>query len=157
MALMSEQRKSLNKNRNFKGKDANTVLEVYKRYNNCEFFLKKKNYAVSLRANWRRQRVGEPADRLIISLISPFILFALALCLENFLTPVKKAWCLNTAQKWGWRKREMAHASNGHSQMGWLKWQGTHGEFTTPNISNTVKSTDLKIPKAYNSPPTTKQ
>lgn len=34
MALMSEQRKSLNKNRNFKGKDANTVLEVYKRYNN---------------------------------------------------------------------------------------------------------------------------
>lgn len=38
MALMSEQRKSLNKNRNFKGKDTNTVLEVYKRYNNCEFF-----------------------------------------------------------------------------------------------------------------------
>lgn len=50
MALMSEQRKSLNKSRNFKGKDADTVLEVYKRYNNCEFF---KNYAVSLRANWR--------------------------------------------------------------------------------------------------------
>lgn len=87
MALMSEQRKSLNKSRNFKGKDADTVLDVYKRYNNCEFF---KNYTVSLRANWRWQRVGELADRLIISLIYPFILFALALCLENFLTPVKK-------------------------------------------------------------------
>lgn len=35
-------------------------------------------------------RVGELTDRLIISLIYSLVLFALALCQENFLTAVKR-------------------------------------------------------------------